>query len=121
METNNNKQREALYEMVKAETDGEMTLDALCGRCIQKLHNTCKHDGSCWCERVIAALAEPPRNCEVGSVDEQAERFREFCDDEKGHREHCRNCRLCNAVDCELAWAQLPYDMNEEKGGANED
>ena len=61
------------------------------------------------------ALAAPPRNCEVGSVEEQVERFREFCDDEKGHREHCRNCRLCNAVDCELAWAQMPYE-DDEKG-----
>lgn len=68
-------------------------------------------------ERIVelahAALAEPPRNCDVGSVDDQKDRFLEFCDDEKGPREHCRNCRLCNSSDCELAWAQLPY----EEGG----
>lgn len=66
-------------------------------------------------KQACAALSAPPRNCEVGSVEEQVERFREFCDDEKGHREHCRNCRLCNAVDCELAWAQMPYNEGGEK------
>lgn len=55
-----------------------------------------------------AALAAPPRNCDVGTAEEQAERFNAFCDVEL--REHCRNCRLCNAVDCELAWAQMPCD-----------
>lgn len=65
---------------------------------------------------VKAALAAPPRNCDVGTVEEQVERFREFCDDEKGSREHCRNCRLCNAVDCELAWSQMPCEA--EDGGA---
>jgi mRNA-degrading endonuclease YafQ of YafQ-DinJ toxin-antitoxin module len=59
-------------------------------------------------------LAAPPRNCDVGTVAEQKVRFLEFCDDEKGPREHCRNCRLSNAPDCELAWAQMPY----EEGGA---
>lgn len=61
-------------------------------------------------ECINDALAAPARNCDVGTADEQAERFVEFCDEEKGNREHCRNCRLCNAQDCELAWAQLPYD-----------
>jgi hypothetical protein len=56
--------REALVEMVNADTDGDMTLDSLCGRCIAKLHGTCKHDGSCWCEKVIAALTSPARNCD---------------------------------------------------------
>ena len=64
-------------------------------------------------KKAEAALAAPPRNCDVGTAEEQKERFEEFCDDEKGDRQHCRNCRLCNALDCELAWAQMPY-----KGGA---
>lgn len=64
--------------------------------------------------KVNAALAEPVKNYEVGTAEEQAERFVEFCDEEKGNREHCRNCRLCNAQDCTLAWVQLPYT----EGGA---
>lgn len=57
-----------------------------------------------------AALAEPVKNYEVGTAEEQAERFVDFCDEEKGNREHCRNCSLCNAQDCTLAWAQTPYE-----------
>lgn len=64
--------------------------------------------------KIDTALAAPMRNCDVGTAEEQKERFEEFCDDEKGDRQHCRNCRLCNALDCELAWAQMPY----EEGGA---
>ncbi|MBQ4199553.1 MAG: hypothetical protein II649_06695 [Kiritimatiellae bacterium] len=62
-----------------------------------------------------AALAAPPRNCDVGTAEEQADRFMEFCDDEKGDLQHCRNCRLCNAYDCELAWAQMPYEEGASK------
>ena len=63
-----------------------------------------------------AALSAPARNCDVGTAEEQKDRFMEFCDDERGDRRHCRNCRLCNACDCELAWAQMPYKAQE--GGA---
>ena len=65
-------------------------------------------------EKACAALAKPPRNCDIGSSDEQAERFAEFCDDEKGDRLHCRNCRLCNAQDCALAWAQMLYEGDND-------
>lgn len=61
-----------------------------------------------------ALSANPIRNCDVGTPEEQKERFEEFCDDEKGDRQHCRNCRLCNAQDCELAWAQMPYEEGGE-------
>lgn len=65
-------------------------------------------------KEIESAIDAPARNCDVGTVDDQKDRFLEFCDVEKGPREHCRNCRLCNASDCELAWVQLPY----EEGGA---
>lgn len=64
---------------------------------------------------VDEALSSPPRNCDVGTAEEQKERFEGFCDDEKGDRQHCLNCRLCNALDCELEWAQMPYEA-ERKG-----
>ena len=63
-----------------------------------------------------SALSAPPRNCDVGTVEEQAERFHAFC----ASNRKCVDCYLCercqfNAVeDCELAWAQMPY----EEGGA---
>lgn len=102
MESNNTKAiREALCEIVllTVKAGKSISCDVACGIIASKA----KH-----------ALAARPRNCDVGTAEEQADRFVEFCDEEKGNREHCRNCSLCNAQDCELAWAQMPY----EEGGA---
>ena len=74
---------------------------------------------------VRAALAKTPRQCDVGTPDEQSERFENFClkhigcAEETGGR-HCVGCPLEKASKnitqkCELYWAQMPY----EKGGAN--
>lgn len=59
-----------------------------------------------------AVLAAPPRNCEVGTVEEQFRRYHKFCMDGHG----CSRCRvgIFAGVGCSLAWAQLLY----EKGGA---
>ena len=61
-----------------------------------------------------AALAEPPRNCDVGSVQEQRKRFDNFC--KKGKLEHfdlsaycAYDCPCGKSFDCKLAWAQRPY------------
>jgi hypothetical protein len=67
-----------------------------------------------------AALAAPPRNCDVGTAKEQDERFHRFC---KCHRTgSCAGCHnpvkdytVANGVrECALVWAQMPY----EEGGA---
>jgi hypothetical protein len=71
-----------------------------------------------------AALAKPPRQCDVGTPDEQSERFENFClkhigcAEETGGR-HCVGCPMEKASKnitqkCELYWAQMPY----EEGGA---
>lgn len=68
---------------------------------------------------INAALAAPPRNCDVGTPDEQAKRLDAFCDSH-GHGfdgqkcYSCENCKLIFIDRCELAWAQMPY----EEGGA---
>lgn len=117
MEGNQHKMREALVAMVEAETDGSMERDYLCGRCLEKIWDRCKHDGSCWVDKVINALAAPPRNCDVGTAEEQAERMRLYCnshgEDESGCF-RCDKCPLLTVEMCELAWAQMPY----EEGGA---
>lgn len=87
---------------------------------------------------IIRALAVPPRNCDVGTAKEQAERFESFCQsnmqfykdmfghDDEGRldgwdcREDCPVGRMIDAKEavsdhCQLAWAQLPY---EAEGGA---
>lgn len=55
------------------------------------------------------ALAKPPRNCDVGTEQEQARRFLKYCvkqDCEKA----CpfRDCK--NSYECAFAWAQMTYE-----------
>ena len=63
--------------------------------------------------QVDAALAAPPRNCDVGTAEEEAERYMNFCH----NYPKCTGCPCVGRMQyhkCEFAWAQLPY----EKGGA---
>ena len=61
-----------------------------------------------------AALAEPPRNCDVGTVDEQNYRHGLWCcaHDVNGDME--ADCAHNACSQCILKWAQMPY----EEGGA---
>ena len=63
-----------------------------------------------------SALSSPPRNCDIGTPEEQAERFHSFCESNKqcGDVYSCECCQLNSIEDCELAWSQMPY----EEGGA---
>lgn len=66
-------------------------------------------------EELRAALAAPPRNCEVGTAAEQAERFAKYCD--RFHR--CNGCPCCGKMKynrCEFIWAQMPYAEEEGAG-----
>lgn len=62
-------------------------------------------------EVVNDALAAPPRNCDVGTAEEQTRRWNRFC-----YRHECLSCPVepIGEVDCILAWSQMPYD----EGGA---
>lgn len=61
--------------------------------------------------KCFAALAEPPRNCDVGTAEEQAERFKAYCPSGDCKR------RVCNSYGyeklfhykCFPIWGQLPY------------
>lgn len=58
-----------------------------------------------------AALAVPPRNCEVGTVDEQAKRFAEYCESEVCKRKWCKSRAKALCIErCALEWAQMPYE-----------
>lgn len=61
------------------------------------------------------ALASPPRNCDVGSVDEQKARMADWC-----HRTHCSNCPYCTKW-CALSWANAPYETAQEGGDHADD
>ena len=60
------------------------------------------------------ALSLPPRNCDVGTAEDQDERFVHFCME---HRQPCEgaHCMQCPLNDrkgrfCQFAWAQMPYE-----------
>lgn len=57
------------------------------------------------------ALSAPPRNCDVGTAEEQSERYHVFCDSNE-----CTSCpcKFTVRTYCALIWAQMPY----EEGGA---
>lgn len=60
-----------------------------------------------------AALSATPRNCDVGTAEEQYTRFLRFCDKHEG----CKGCPLCTSVfsKCYAHWAQIPYEEGGEK------
>lgn len=72
---------------------------------------------------IESALAAPPRNCDVGTPEEQAKRFCKYCN---SHKCVARSCKVrpyweqyytlykCAIVSCGSIWALLPY----EEGGA---
>ena len=60
-------------------------------------------------------IGRPFRNCDVGTVKEQAERFDEFCYNHRSREKGCGDCPLLEGGPCcELAWTQMPYG----EGGA---
>ena len=66
-----------------------------------------------------AALSAPPRNCDVGTSEEQAKRFKSFCKTHlSGTRSICSAqcaCVGCRSMfHCLTKWEQMPY----EEGGA---
>lgn len=59
-------------------------------------------------EAVKQALDAPPRNCDVGTADEQSKRHVGWCD----RLNHCSRTHSCR--ECFAKWAQMPY----KEGGA---
>ena len=65
-------------------------------------------------DRCRAALSKPPRNCDVGTAEEQEKRFMHYCDSKVCNRRDC----ACGYEElfrhkCAIRWAQMPY--KEEK------
>lgn len=68
-----------------------------------------------------SVLEAPPRNCDVGTVEEQEERFNAFCE----RMGQCKRCRDCTSLDgrgtndpwrCLIEWMQMPYEAKKEGG-----
>lgn len=72
-------------------------------------------------EEINAALSMPVRNCDVGTLTEQQQRFHDYCEKMQHTDKAC--CGGCPIVhlrmqgvignSCELAWVQMPF--KEEK------
>ena len=67
-----------------------------------------------------AALAEPVKNCEMGTIKEQSQRFNAFCDAHKyvgddGANWCSMTCPCYNDIDCGVKWAQMPYESEAAK------
>lgn len=69
-------------------------------------------------DKAKAALAAPPRNCDVGTVEEQTRRMEEeYCTVQKSCYESPsgRQCPLYKAgEDCRLIWAQMLYKKGRD-------
>ena len=65
--------------------------------------------------KIAEKLKKSLRNCDVGTADEQAERFKKFC---CIYPLNCSGCPLKDSGithnECAIFWAQMPY----EEGGA---
>ena len=59
-------------------------------------------------------LEKSLRNCDVGTAEEQSERYEKFCYAHRSREKGCGDCPLCDIVCCGFAWLQMPY----EEGGA---
>ena len=65
----------------------------------------------------------PPRNCDVGTAEEQYDRWGRFCQYRNAPLSQNRSCYGCPVYDamgnckstCELIWAQMPYEGEGEK------
>ena len=102
---------------------------ATCMEILNKIPDGCDYDGLVdevadeLCDlrdsHVKAALSAPPRNCDVGTADEQAKRFHSFCKKfQSCIQEMCSplcpfiNC--CDVCHCMTKWLQMPYKEGEK-------
>lgn len=67
---------------------------------------------------IDAALTLPRRNCDVGSAKEQNVRFEKYCFEHRTIERCCQDCPIKDEPCCELGWAQLPYEREEEGDGS---
>lgn len=98
--SNNAKLRESLFEIV-----------LLCRKVGLSIHG----DVACGiiASKARAALAAPARNCDVGTAEEQYERYSQRC-----RAQECCDCPVRQRWDfsrtgresCQLVWSQMPYE-----------
>ena len=106
---NGAKMREALVQVSSS----------LCPACRRRNCKGCPRSVAPFMSAVRKALAEPPRNCDVGTPEEQYARWRRFCDSQKCCNNQCPVYRLADVcgskASCNLIWAQMPYEEGGER------
>ena len=70
------------------------------------------------CDIACDAISAPPRNCDVGTAEEQEARFNKFCFSYYNINNVDGECNTCPLNDnvkttCEFAWMQMPYEEGE--------
>ena len=127
IEAANKRENEATIEKSSAVGNAAAMREALLEASIALSDATHHHmieDDAKECLSVVnAALSDPPRNCDVGTAEEQSDRFDKFCySHSKCHKcpvksiwnsQH-RQKQLREIIRCEIIWSQMPY----EGGGA---
>ena len=118
MEGNRQKIREALELAIEvgdwccAQTDDP--LECCEFSCAYQVEPHGEAGADCPWKKIRAALAEPPHNCEVGTAEEQAKRFDDFCDAQC--QKSCKSCpvykEMTTDIECFAKWAQMPYIEN---------
>ena len=74
-------------------------------------HHHLTEDDAKDCLAVVeAALAAPPRNCDIGTAEEQEERHNRWC---KSMKQRTECCWVVGCRKCLVAWSQMQYE--EEK------
>lgn len=116
----NNKLREALVLAIEvgnwccAGTDDP--LECCEFSCAYQVEPHGEAGADCPWRKIRAALAAPPRQCDVGTAEEQMIRFENFC-----FADCNANCPLYNnpkirtSEGCALAWAQMPSRKEDDK------
>lgn len=105
--------REALESMIEFDASEEAAMaDGLTDA--ERIAEYADHIVECQ-KKAKAALAAPPRNCDVGTADEQNRRFELFCIEHRTYENGCGDCPCKGVASCELAWAQMPYEEGGEK------
>lgn len=74
---------------------------------------------------VVAAIATPTRNCDVGTAQEQYDRWKDFCTSNwsaanaAAGLDPCEDCPFVdcdangNSFGCQFAWGQMPFNVEE--------
>ena len=81
--------------------------------CLKRRRVVSAHEIGALRTQIAAALAKPPRQCDVGTAEEQAERYGRYCEKFTSDGMHCESCPCCGKIPfgkCEFAWAQMPYE-----------